>query len=226
MLYVSSMVIISQHFRKRLSTATGLAICGSGIGTMVFAPFTRWLLDQYGWRGTLALLAALTLNCAACSALFIPAETTHEDKVRVKTKKKTVKIYLALLKNVMFLLTMVAMALTSMAYFTCYIFIPDLVVSLGYSTQQAALAISFIGIANTVSRAGLSWIGDTKCIDVLYIYVIVTTVVGMAVLGMPILPSYVLVITSMIIYGLSIGKCWCEWTILIHQIHYPSTSVS
>ena len=207
MLYVAAMVSISQHFEKRLSTATGLAICGSGIGTMVFAPFTRWLLDQYGWRGTLALLAALTLNCAACSVLFIPpVQTRKVEEVKVKTERKTLKIYLDLLKNVLFLLKVIAVALTSMAYFTCYIFIPDLVVSLGYSTQQAALAISSIGIANTVSRAGLSWIGDTKCMDVLYMYVIVTLIIGLAVTAMPILPSYVLVMSSMIVYGLGMGE--------------------
>ena len=207
MLYVAAMVSISQHFEKRLSTATGLAICGSGIGTMVFAPFTRWLLDQYGWRGTLALLAALTLNCAACSVLFIPpVQTRKVEEVKVKTERRTLKVYLDLLKNVLFLLKVIAVALTSMAYFTCYIFIPDLVVSLGYSTQQAALAISSIGIANTVSRAGLSWIGDTKCMDVLYMYVIVTLIIGLAVTAMPILPSYVLVMSSMIVYGLGMGE--------------------
>lgn len=34
----------------------------SGIGTCVFAPLIEWLLNEYGWHGTLIILSAVLLN--------------------------------------------------------------------------------------------------------------------------------------------------------------------
>lgn len=49
--YVASVVIVAYYFDKKRSFATGLAVCGSGIGTFIFAPLIQLLLDEYGWRG-------------------------------------------------------------------------------------------------------------------------------------------------------------------------------
>jgi len=31
--------------------ATGISVCGSGVGTFLFAPLATFLLDAYGWQG-------------------------------------------------------------------------------------------------------------------------------------------------------------------------------
>ena len=67
-----SVVVIPQYFVKRRALAMGLSSCGSGVGAMAFAPLTRWLIDQFGWRGTLAIEGALALNMVACSLVFRP----------------------------------------------------------------------------------------------------------------------------------------------------------
>lgn len=60
--YVASIVIVAYYFERRRSLATGLAVCGTGIGTFVFAPLTIYLLDTFAWRGTLLILAGFFLN--------------------------------------------------------------------------------------------------------------------------------------------------------------------
>jgi len=47
-------------------------VCGSGVGTFIFAPFATWLLDKYGWRGANIIFAALCLQCAVFGALMRP----------------------------------------------------------------------------------------------------------------------------------------------------------
>lgn len=68
--YVAAVVIVAYYFDTKRSFATGLSVCGSGIGTMVFAPLTQYLLDEYGWRGTVLILAGFFLNMVVCGALM------------------------------------------------------------------------------------------------------------------------------------------------------------
>ena len=56
MVYTPSVVAISFYFRKKRALATGIALCGSGVGMFIFAPLTTWLIDNYGIRGTFLIL--------------------------------------------------------------------------------------------------------------------------------------------------------------------------
>ena len=60
LVYVPAVVAVGFYFEKRRALATGIAVCGSGIGTFVLAPLTTWLLEQYGWRGTLLIFVNIT----------------------------------------------------------------------------------------------------------------------------------------------------------------------
>ncbi len=68
--YVTSIVSVAYYFEKRRSLATGLAVCGTGFGTFLFAPLTIFLLNEYGWRGTLLILGAIFLNIVNFGALM------------------------------------------------------------------------------------------------------------------------------------------------------------
>lgn len=88
--YVASVVIVAYYFDKRRSFATGLAVCGSGIGTSIFAPLTQHLIDEYSWRGATLILGGLLLNLAVCGALMrdLPWTTTQK-KLKAKERKET-----------------------------------------------------------------------------------------------------------------------------------------
>jgi len=52
--------------------ATGIAVCGSGIGTFIFAPLTNALLPEYSWKGTVLIEAGIFLNCILSGMVFRP----------------------------------------------------------------------------------------------------------------------------------------------------------
>ncbi|KAK9508620.1 hypothetical protein O3M35_006141 [Rhynocoris fuscipes] len=85
--YVAAVVIVAYYFDSKRSFATGLSVCGSGIGTFVFAPVTQFLLNEYGWRGTTLILAGLFLNLCVCGMLMRDLEWTKA-KRRDRKKKK------------------------------------------------------------------------------------------------------------------------------------------
>ena len=83
MAYLPAIVIVSYYFEKRRTLATGIAVCGSGIGTFVFAPLANALLTEYSWKGTILIEAGILLNCLLCGMLFRPLkfpETPDSDE--------------------------------------------------------------------------------------------------------------------------------------------------
>lgn len=91
--YVAAVVIVAYYFDKRRSFATGLSVCGSGIGTFIFAPLTQFLIDEYGWRGTTLIMAGVFLNMTVCGMLMRDLEwTTYKSKQKAKQRKKKYKL--------------------------------------------------------------------------------------------------------------------------------------
>lgn len=88
--YVGSVVIVAYYFDKRRSFATGLSVCGSGIGTFVFAPLSQMLINEFGWRGTTLILAGLFLNLAVCGALMRDLPWTPSHKAKILRKKNKI----------------------------------------------------------------------------------------------------------------------------------------
>ncbi|XP_004926421.2 monocarboxylate transporter 9 [Bombyx mori] len=92
--YVAAVVIVAYYFDKKRSLATGISVCGSGIGTFIFAPLTNVMLDEYGWRGTTLILAGLFLNMAVCGLLFrdLPwTATMNEERAKERKRRREIK---------------------------------------------------------------------------------------------------------------------------------------
>ena len=75
-MYLPAIVVLSVYFKKRLSLAIGIAVCGSGVGTFAFAPLLNALLSEYSWRGTVLTEAGILLNGIICGMIFRPLKVT------------------------------------------------------------------------------------------------------------------------------------------------------
>jgi len=74
LMYLPSIVIVNFYFDKRRALATGIAVAGSGLGTIAFAPLGRMLLDMYDWKGCHMIISGVILHCCIFGALFRPLE--------------------------------------------------------------------------------------------------------------------------------------------------------
>ena len=91
LIYLPAVCAVGYYFEKKRALATGISVCGSGVGTFVFAPLGTYLLEQYGepisselivklqfpsycpgWKGANIIFAALCLQCAVFGALMRP----------------------------------------------------------------------------------------------------------------------------------------------------------
>lgn len=73
-MYLPSIVMVGHYFDKKRALATGIAVCGSGTGTFVFAPLGSYLVSEYGWKGCNIIMAAIILNGVAFGAIYRPLE--------------------------------------------------------------------------------------------------------------------------------------------------------
>ena len=73
-LFIVAVIPISYYFDKRQSFAMGIATCGIGAGFTCYPQLSKWLIELYGWRGSLLISSGLMLNCLIFCALMKPLD--------------------------------------------------------------------------------------------------------------------------------------------------------
>ncbi|XP_023340234.1 monocarboxylate transporter 12 isoform X2 [Eurytemora carolleeae] len=81
LIYLPAIVSVSMYFEKKRAFATGIAVCGSGLGTFIMAPVTKGLINQFGWKGAMLITAGLILNCIIFGAMFRPLQPKSKKKL-------------------------------------------------------------------------------------------------------------------------------------------------
>lgn len=76
LLFLPSVIAVGFYFEKYRALATGIAVCGSGVGTFLFAPLTDYLVQTFGWETTMMVQSAIILSCALCGLVYKPVEPT------------------------------------------------------------------------------------------------------------------------------------------------------
>ena len=82
-IYLPRLDCITQYFDKKRPLVTGVAICGSGIGTFIFAPLTEVLLEYSDWKVALIILSGICLLNCVFGCLFKPLST---QQVRIMSR--------------------------------------------------------------------------------------------------------------------------------------------
>lgn len=63
--------LAASWFQRFRAVAQGIVATGSGLGTMVFPPLARWLLERYDWRESMRLLAIVAGGSLAVAFLLV-----------------------------------------------------------------------------------------------------------------------------------------------------------
>ena len=70
LIYLPSVISVSYYFEKKRALATGIAVCGAGVGCLIFAPVGPLLTNMYDWKSAMFIIAAIILNCFASGMYF------------------------------------------------------------------------------------------------------------------------------------------------------------
>ncbi len=95
--FTPSIVVLHHYFEKRFVVANGVAFAGISCGELVFPLILQPMLNAYGWRGALFLMAAVELNLVVCGGvmirprhpLFRETTTNTSSRPNLKRQQKT-----------------------------------------------------------------------------------------------------------------------------------------
>jgi len=76
--YVSMTTLLNTWFVRRRSLAIGMAMAGSGLGTVLMAPLVRYLIEVIGWRNTWMVLAAVAFTFALVPTFLLARNSPQE----------------------------------------------------------------------------------------------------------------------------------------------------
>jgi len=194
LMYVPAVTAVGYWFEKKRSLVTGISTCGSGFGTIVFAPVVTALEGALGWQWCNRIVASFCLGCSLLGATMKPVprkprddedsitELKKQNESLVKLEKeqddnseneiatdKKENGYLTVLKNVPFLCLMLANLPAVMGLYIPYMFLPGITKQRGLLESESALLISLIGFFNTGGRIVSGAITDHPKVDALFL---------------------------------------------------------
>ncbi|XP_031171768.1 monocarboxylate transporter 12-B-like [Sander lucioperca] len=79
--YTPAIAMVGRYFSERKALAYGIAMSGSGIGTLILAPAVQLLIEYYSWRGALLILGGFVSNLCVCGALMRPLEPRRSEGI-------------------------------------------------------------------------------------------------------------------------------------------------
>ena len=92
MIYLPAVVIVGYYFESKRSLATGIAVCGSGIGSLALPPLANYIMSQFGsWTSVILTFGVMCLICTVFGCLMKPLilEEEEEKEEEKKDEKAT-----------------------------------------------------------------------------------------------------------------------------------------
>jgi MFS family permease len=158
--YVPSIAAVQHWFVRQRGTASGIAVAGIGVGTLVGAPLAHVLIDAVGWRQTYLWLAALTVLGAIVSGVLIRPGPEHyglaPDGDRPATNTGTRPVSGLTLREAArtgpFWSIYVSALLMSFGLFVPFVHLVPYARDVGLGEGFGVLLIVLLGIGSTVGR--------------------------------------------------------------------------
>jgi len=84
LIYLPAVVAVGHYFESKRALATGIAVCGSGVGTFLFAPLSSYLVQNYDWKTSNLIFGSFFAVCILCGAVMKPLEVSVPDEKKIE----------------------------------------------------------------------------------------------------------------------------------------------
>jgi len=145
---------VARWFVKRKGVMIGIAVAGIGVGTMIMPPVASWLISNYGWRTSYAVIGLTVLVIAISAAQFLRRDPTQMrllpyGQSEVQGKGSNVEVSGFSLQEAMYAKQF---WLLCVAYFSFGVFLQAIMVHI--VPHATELGISAIAAANIFAAIG------------------------------------------------------------------------
>ena len=166
--YVPALAAVQRWFVRRRAFASGVAVSGAAVGTLVMPPLSAFLIAALGWRATYLTLGGLAIVVGAGMALFIADDprdrgcTPDGDLVEARVphaSASAVGIRRAV-RSPRFVRLYAACLMASLGLFVPFAALVPYALEAGLARSQAAQLLAIIGVGSLVGRFALGGVAD------------------------------------------------------------------
>ena len=165
--YVPVVGAVQRWFFRRRGFASGLAVSGIGVGTLVMPPFASLLIQEFGWRSAYLALGGLALVVGVGAALLIESDPRDRglaadgDPLQGAdgTRAPGASIGDAI-ASPRFIGLYVAGLVVSFGLFVPFVHLVPYALDHGVSQSAAVLLVGVIGVGSTAGRFFLGGLAD------------------------------------------------------------------
>ena len=166
--YVPAIGAVQRWFVRRRGFASGLAVSGIGVGTLVMPPLASFLIDTIGWRGAYLTLGALAAAVGGGLALLIeneprdrglgtdgdpPRSGAHPSRPEGASVREAIR-------SRRFISLYAACLICSFGVFVPFVHLVPYARDHGAAASSAVLLLGVIGVGSTVGRFFLGGLAD------------------------------------------------------------------
>lgn len=168
LMYVPALSCVPPWFVRQRARAIGLAVSGTGVGTLCLPLATSELVNLVGWRDAMRYLAALVILIGLPAAALLDRSPEKrgllaDGDLLAQNGHAPIADSLTLRQSAghrKFWLLYVAIFLGSLGIFIAFVHIVPFAVDLGIASQKASILIGLIGVGNIFGRFVLASVGD------------------------------------------------------------------
>ena len=164
--YVPAIGAVQRWFVRRRGFASGFAVAGIGLGTLVMPPLASLLIDALGWRGAYLVLGAVALLLGGGMALLIENDPRGRglnpdgDEQAGQTVQAGGASVRDAIRSGRFISLYAACLICSFGVFVPFVHLVPFARDHGIAASMAALLLGVIGIGSTAGRFFLGTIAD------------------------------------------------------------------
>jgi len=182
---VPHVFLVSEWFASNRASAIGFVYAGSGVGILLLAPLSEWLLSHWGWARAFQTFAAIVLLGLLPLVVLFYQHGPYGEKLRVRQEAEVSgnqwTTGLAL-RSLQFWLLFFARIFAASGTTVIVTHQVAHVVDVGYSKLLAASIFGLAGITSSFGRVIFGFIADLLSKQAAYTLNIAMTVVGVGAL--------------------------------------------
>ena len=160
MAYVPAVGAVQKWFDRRRGLASGVAVSGIGVGTLIVPPIGALLIAELDWRPAFVAIGAVVAVAGGAAGLLVTNPATNS-KQNTATSPVVRGLRLsAAVRSRPFLLMFLGFLLASLGMYTPIAHLVPYAENRGIAPQSAAALLSLLGIGSAVGRFAIGAAAD------------------------------------------------------------------
>ena len=196
--YTPSLVVLGHYFRRYLGVANGLVAAGSSVFSVLLPYPLEYLLDRFGFSGSLLLLAGMLSLIIGCSLLFKPLSPP------TPASRRTQLFNVDIWRRRKYVIWALAIPTALFGYFVPYVHMVKYV-STRFEGEDGKILILFIGLASGIGRLVFGRIADIPRVDRILLQQISFFCIGVATMLLTVTDSFLVMKVLALVMGLFDG---------------------